>query len=283
MNSRKAIKFVAGAAVVLQMLLPIAATAQSGNSETAPGNGRGAQVRANVCDRLVQFGERAVERFQNGKGKLSAVGADREGRLAERHANRLERLDQVRTARTERHTERFNLLLAKFQDDDRKEAILEFQQDVQTAVDARRAAYDVAIEAYWVDVGSMVGVRQAAIDDVVADYEAAVDAAVATAKAACEADGDIGSIRDDLNESLQAARDAYRTALDEVESYSDMVRALVDERNVAFEAARDAFQVALEAAKTTLKEKLDLLTPEGDDEEDETDDEDVGTDTGTTP
>jgi len=285
MNSRKAIKFVAGAAVVLQMLLPVAATAQNDDAGTSTGSGRSAQVRARVCDRLVQFGERATERFQEGKGRMSQVGADLGGRLSERHANRIERLEQVRSAHTERHTERFNLLLAKFQDNDRKEAILEFQQSVQTAVDARRAAYDAAIEAFWADAGTVVDTRRAAVDAAVADYEAAVNAAVASAKTACDGEGDLATIRKELNASLEAARDSYRIAIQSVKSYADMVQELVDERNAAFEAARDAFQAALEAAKTTLHEKLSALVPEGDDDadddEDEGDDEDVGTDTGT--
>ncbi len=263
----KVIKTIAAGAVAMQFMFPVVAAAQDNGDEPTmrpPGRAR-EQIIDRVCEAISGQTERIEQRIVDQQDRLAEKRANRDANLIEHQDKRLDRMVELRSAYDERHTERLELLLSKTDDADVTAAINEFEDALQVALSARRAAYDAAIEKYRAGVDAAVASHRSKVDAAGDQLNAAISAAVANAEAACEGEEvDLAAIRTAMRDAIKAAREQFRTSMDGLTSLGDEIQSLVDARNVEFEAARDAFRSSVEAARDKLRSDLELLRVDDD-------------------
>ncbi|MBU0625303.1 hypothetical protein KKF05_03100 [Patescibacteria group bacterium] len=266
----KAQKIIAICVVMLELWLPLTVVAV-GQNDTGSVAERGQNDQAlpenflvKTCEMLEQQAGRIADRLAQPRRNLEEARSRQDERLAEHRSRLYNQVELIRTRYDERHNERIKLMLAKVADEETRQALLQFQQSVQTAVAARRAAFDVAQDDYGIAMDAVTNELRIAVNAAADVLQSAIDVALEAAKTACadSADSDspdIKTIRAELQIELKAAREQFQSARKDMAPLSDSIKPLTEVRNAAFRAAKKDFDTALEAAHSELKLSLDRL------------------------
>lgn len=287
------IKAATAAALVSVVAMPFAAFAQSDAATTHRAQAQARDVTAAAdradaaCTRLVETAHRATSQWE---ARRTQVDGDRARRDEERAGRRTTQRDAVASRVAEHDAKlgtRFQAMIDKAGDSDRKAALIAFQQAVQAAVSARRTAYADAHDAYLEGIDAALAAHRSAVDAAGADLRAAIEAAVAQVETDCGSGADAAQVRAAFRTALNDARTAFRAAISAAPTAGDAQKDLRDVRDAAYADARTAFQNALGAAKDALRTALEALPPANDGAADqgtatESADQGSGTDEGET-
>ncbi len=264
---------VAAAALAASMLMPLAVSAKgrhlTENTNESSDHGS-SNAGANFCTQLAK--RPSSEKFANILGghrqKLLEKRTERDADLKKKREERDAREAEMRAKADAHRAELIAKLKEKFTSDAQKQAIIAFQQAVDAAVKAKRAAMDAAQDAFRKGLDQLLTGRQTAIDAALKAFSDAILAAEAKAKADCAKTGaDPVAIRAAFRTSVEAARDQLKTALSNVEKVGPSLQALLDTRKAAFDKAKDDFHAALDKAKVALQAVLGTVHPEGNENE----------------
>lgn len=257
------------AALVANLLLPLAASAQTDRLRESPTSSRPRAILGQVS--ATAQGDAFCSRVsESSASNLGSIGMVKRGMMEKRDSRDEQRearnkgwdgtVKNAREDQDEHRADVYDKLEEKAGTDAKKAALETFKTDMDAAVAARRAAIDAANSAFQSGVKDAVAKRKAAIDAAVAKFEAAVKAALDKAKADCDSsDGvDGAKIRDAAMTAIKAAKAqlvADRQAADKV---SDGVKPLIEAHKAAIEKAVADFKAAANKAKETLKASYDL-------------------------
>lgn len=210
------------------------------------------EILSKINERMDQRGEQIEERIQN---KIQEAEKNR--------GERNENLVEFRENADEWREESYEKLEAKAKTNEQKAAVEEFKKAIETAVDARRAAIDAAIDTFRDGVDGAWANHQSSIEGATNTYREAVRTAFEKAKSDCEDGVDAQTVRANLHTSLQAARGQLKEDRAGVAKLRDEMKNLIAARRAAFEKAISDFKTALETARKELKESF----PESGEEE----------------
>lgn len=240
-------------ALAASMALPFAAGAQVGLDVSV-----GARPDdAGFCKGLAAMAAKVEERVAAGTSAIAAKRAEAQTRLDERKTSHDTKLAEARAKEDEMRDERVADLEVIADTDAEKQALEKFQADVAAAVTVRRAATDLANEAFRDGLKAKIAARASAVDAATTTFNAAVRAALAKAKADCASGVSPASVRTTLMASLKAAREKMQSDLQEIAKLGPQVKALIDVRVAAHEKAMADFHASLDAAKAELKAAFD--------------------------
>lgn len=244
-------------ALVANMLLPLAAAAQTTSPRTTAGADRG------FCALLTRTdAARPVQQLADQEQKLSAKRAERDLRMTARRSQQDSKLAEVRAANDAKRSDHVDKLLELAQTDAHKQAVAAFQAALDAAMSARRAAVDKAQQDFKSGVDAAISARKSAADAAVKAFKDALTAAEAKAKTDCAATGaDQAKIREAFRASVESARTQLKTALQAAEKLGPQVSTLAQTKNAAVKKAMDDFKAAAETARTNLKAAFAAVKP----------------------
>ncbi|MFC1638765.1 hypothetical protein ACFL26_00660 [Patescibacteria group bacterium] len=264
------------AALLAQLAYPAAVAAQGNDAGTAAGRGPGGgepRVGSGVCQNIDQAVERILERTDERLARVRQQRAKRDGKLFTMREMRENGLFEARGRQDERHRQRFEILLERAEDEGVVAAVEEFLTAADEAVAARRATVDEAVVEYRAAIDELVEGRRATVDSAAESLFESVRAAAEQAQTAC-ADGQGGAdVRQALNDSIRAARQAFAAEMKGMDGLSETIRELSHAMQETVREAFDTFKSDVDAAAGELKDQLAEMRPADGDEEDEADEE----------
>lgn len=221
-----------------------------------------ARLEQQFCSRFSETTERLFERMTQAENRLRERYENRESEWEGRWNDRDGRLGGLRTEQDTRREEWYAKLDMLADTEAERDAVKDFRDAVDAAVDGRREAVDVAQQTFRDAIEKLSAERRASFGDGSTAYRAAVEAAVQAANRACEDGGESSEIRTTFRNALQTAKGK----IDETRGsgVGDEVTALVEARNEAVKDAADTFHETIDAAKAELEEVLDADLSDGD-------------------
>lgn len=247
-------KVIAAAVIAANVLFPFVAGAAEPPRRAIPGQ---RTATANICSRIVSNASAVGDRFADLQLKLNEKQQDISQRLKERRDERTAKVAEIRGAATDRLEDRFKKLEDRAATDAQKAAVVQFQRDVQTAVAARKAGIDKAMQDFHKGLEDARVGRKNVVAAAVAKFTATVRAAVQKAKTDCaSATADEAAIKQALEDAIKAAKTKLQEDLKSVQRVGEQIEALNEARKAAFKKAHDDFRTAIEAAVKRLRETL---------------------------
>lgn len=243
MNSKKNLNSILKIAIVIGILVPIVMIAQSNNSQA------GKSICSKISDSSSRTMQRITEKWGRVEGKRAEITNRIQARWQERDSRLLEKQDKWNTNRAQH----FQKLRERFQEGEKKQAVIDFQETISEAVANRRAAITEVTINYRQDVQQMKANRQASIDGLKNEFDNAVTVAFEEAEADCNDDLNPGTVRQNLRNDLTAAKEKYHNDYQEIEEISITMDQLIVDRKAAFEEAIQDFKDAMEEAKNEFK------------------------------
>lgn len=262
-------------AFVLSVLAPVFVFGQGPETtSTVPTRVIKKDKDTGFCERLDYFGLKVDQRLGDNRTRLGERISEQKERLEEKRDNRQDKVAEHRERWDQNRENHFTKLEEIAITDEQKQALLKFKEDVQSAISARRTAFDEAKEAFRSGVEDAVIARKSAIEAATSALAEATKAVAEKAKAACEAGRDAISIRQILRANLKAAQDQFQADRKAIDKTGETVKALNAVRKEAIKKDIGDFKTALEAAKTEFKAAFeksgdDSMGAGGDSDDDE--------------
>ena len=226
------------------LIVPNLVSAQNSTSSLQLGN--------IFCTKILPLSEKVIGRISDRITNLQSKRDEIENRLAEHWAQQNANLAQKRDQWDAYRNELFAKLEEKFGSTNH-DAVLAFEQAVDAAISARRAAIDSAISSFQQGMESAKSSRQAAIDAAKIAYKNSVIAAYEKAKSDCNSGVSSVTVRQNLYNDLIAAKDKYKTDYAAIEKLSTTIDQLIATRKAAIEKAIADFKAAMEKARADFK------------------------------
>lgn len=205
------------------------------------------------CAKFTDVADKISSRLDEQKTKVTGYLSEHKNTLEEDRAARDATLKEQRAAAEKRRQEWYARLTEKADTDAKKDAVLQFKQAVETAVETRQAAVDAAILAFRKGVDDAAASRKGSMQGVRDTFKASVDAAVAQVKTDCDNGETTATIRSNFKNSLKAAREALQADKKDIDKVGKQVTALAAVRQKAVDTAIAQFQDALKTATDNLK------------------------------
>lgn len=200
------------------------------------------ELSGNTEERIKQKEERVEARINEGFANAEKNRKERSGKLTE-----------FRMKADEWRKENYEKMEAKAETDEQKEAVKKFKETVEAAVESRRVAIDVAINAFRGGVDKAIADHKSAVQETKNAYRESVKTAYEKARNDCESGVDEKTVRANLHSSLQAARGKLKEDRAGVTKFRDAMKDLIAARKTAFEKSITDFKAAMKAAVEELK------------------------------
>lgn len=208
------------------------------------------------CTNLDTYLATSEKKMAEREVKQDSSIAKRQAQLA---TNRAEKDKKVADARAQillKQDEKLNSALAKATSTEQKLAITEFRNAVKSAIEVRQKAIDDARNVYRGAVDKIVTDRKANTNNALTAMKSAIETAVAKAKTDCSNGLDVNTVKSDLKQSVQNARNVFKNSIQNLGKINDSIKSVATTKQASFDKAHTDFKTALETAKTNLKAKL---------------------------
>lgn len=241
--------------VIASLVLPGLSFAQRegqpfGNSNK--GNNTSANAnKESICSKIEDWANKIDQNISDKEIRIQEKRTERNQIMDNRREERDAKLIEIRNKWEANRAEQYAKLLEKAQDNEQRQAVIEFKQDVEAAIAARKAAVDKAISDFRDSLDQVIAGRKTAIDAAKATYRNAYQVAVQKGVTDCAAGVDANQVRTTLRAALRAGREEYNEDRQAVEKMD--VKALVEIRQEAFEKALEDFKTAMQEAREELK------------------------------
>ena len=205
-----------------------------------------AETKSQIESRLAEK-ESAVAAY------LDALPEDLENGRNERDA----KLEEARSEADQLRGEWYTRLALRADGDNEEDAVEDYQERVEEAVDDRRAAIDAAILDFRTETDALVTKRKAAMQSARDTFRSSVAAAVARLETGC-ADGlSTATLLSNFKGDLAAARTKLANDKKAAEGLQEEMKKLVEVRKSRVATALKAFQAELALANAELKQAFE--------------------------
>ncbi len=164
------------------------------------------------------------------------------------------KLGEARSEADQLRSGEYARLLARADGDKERDAVQDYQQQVEDAVEARRDAIDAAIVKFRTGVDGLIAKRKKTMQSARDTFAVAVKAALVKLETDCAQNVATVNIRSDFEASLQRARAKLAGERQGAEAMQRTLKSLADTQKVSVSAASETFQAELVAAKEELKQ-----------------------------
>lgn len=253
MNSK-----IASLIILSILFVPIGALAEDNTSgtNTTGDNTTGSNAtnkQGLFCQNVDKWTSTIETRLADREAKVVAKVKERDTNVANRRAERDANLENKRDGWDTNRAERYANLEAKATTEEQKQAVMDFEDTIDTAVAVRRAAIDGAITTFRGEVNKLVAARRQAVSAAVNTFKSAVAAAGTKAKEDCSNSVAAATVRQNYRAALKAARDKFQADKQAIDKIGTQMQALAQTRNAAVKQAVDSFVSTLQAAIAQLK------------------------------
>ncbi len=235
------------------LILALAAASLGGSQTFALGNASSTKSGAeNYCSR---FGTLSQKYEQNVAGQIGKLQSRIQAQIQKVQTNRKDLDDKLAQNRQKWTQNRDNLyarLNARAKTDAEKQAVATFKGAIEAAVAARENAVDAARNTYRQSADQLIDQHRSAVEQVLNSFQAAIQAAIGQAQASCTAGTAPAHVRTAFQQALEAARQARKAGVQEVDKIGPQMEALAQTRNAAIQQAMTTYQNALHAAIAAL-------------------------------
>lgn len=235
--------------VIVNLISPVAVFAQR-KSTTTP---RQPKVQEEFCAGLPQRSSELLARFDALRQKVEDRRSERSGNIDNRRDAREQKDSERRANQNNSREEHYAKLKERAENDAQKQAVTAFQAAVEAAVVARRASIQAALDSYRSSIDALIIERDVAIRARMGAWRSAVQTAFAVSRSDCASGADLLQVRQTLQTSLRAAKDAFNDDRRAIQRPKDKLEELRNQRKEAFRKAHDDFKEAIENARTDLK------------------------------
>jgi hypothetical protein len=279
-NRRDKIKYFLGAAIILSSMAAFSALARVGNADTGdtnpdksdtenpgmkrgPWQGKGSEHDdqqgdnpkpgqqgeiMDICSRLSDLENKFIQKISQGENS-----EDRFAQWKNNVTQHDSKLAELRAEWDANRNAQFSKLEEKATTEAQKKAVSDFETIVKDAIAKRRAAVDVALEAFRSGVKDLINSRtEGASTDKTALIDA-IHAAFEAAKSNCSDNTKLTDIKTILKKSIQAAREKFMADKKNTPKVGEGIQALIDARKEAVGKALADFKATMEKARTDLK------------------------------
>lgn len=215
-----------------------------------------ADIAEKLCDRISDLESKITGRLSNFENKTQERWRNREENWEEKTGNVDGRLANFREKQDENLKAHIAKLTEKATSDEQKTAITKFQSALETALFAKRAAVDSALDTFRDSVNKLVSDRQSSLDAAAATFKNSVASAFDSAESDCSSGKDAKTIRQNLHANLKAARQKFVNDRQSVAKIGDQVQALNETKKQAIQKAVADFKTALQNAVSELKKSF---------------------------
>lgn len=247
-SSRRAITTVLGVAIIISSLPFVSFAAQRTGSSSV--ETRGAAQATAFCENIdtarANVLARLTERTPDG---------NRRGQYETRRNERLEKLGTNRENRDQNRDTKYERLRAAADTDEKKAAVEEFIDTVESLVATRKTAVDAAIAVFEETVDGLLDEREDAVATYAETIEDEINRIFDEAEAACEDGDSAADVRTAIQSGLSTMREDIKNDREKY-SYKDELEAARKTREVAVKAAMDEFKRGYEDAKAILRESF---------------------------
>ena len=234
--------FLASLAAIV--LLPIWIFAQNANDN---------QKGKAFCTTISNLASKYDQKVANRETKLEEKRTEITDKISSRWTKRDEKLAEKRAKWNTNREEHFAKLEEKAVTDEQKQAFLIFKQAVTSAIAARRAAIDKAIDDFRQGVEQAKIDRKSAVDALGNTFRNSIQAAFEKAKTDCDSEVDPATIRTNFRAEVKAAKEKFESDRKEMEKLQTSMEVLINTRKEAIKKAVDDFKAAMEKAKADFK------------------------------
>lgn len=243
MNFKKNLNGIFKTAIVIGILVPIVMIAQANDN----------QAGKSICSKISDSSSRTMQRITEKWGRVQTKRAEITNRIQARWQERDSGLLEKQNRWDANRAQHFQKLRERFQEGEKKQAVIDFQEVISEAVANRRAAITEATTNYRQGVQQMKANRQASIDSLKNEFDNAIIAAFGKAELDCDNSVNLGTVRQHLRNDLIALKEKYHDDYQEIEKISITMDQLLADRKAAFEEAIQDFKDAMEEAKNEFK------------------------------
>ena len=237
--------------MVASLILPFVVFAQRIQNDNIK---RDTAFCSKISDTLTNIENRINER----ETKIKERRETRQSNIDERREKRDDRLAEFRQKRDENRSEYFQKLMEKAQTDAQKQAVVQFQTDINNAIIARKTAIDKAISDFRQGVNNAISSRKTSVDSLISTYKNSIKEAFNKAQIDCDNGVATSEIRTTLRTSLKELREKFENDRKNLDKINDSLDSLIAAKRAAFEKAISDFKTAVQ----TAKEKLKAVFPE---------------------
>jgi len=249
MRNKYKIAIVLAVAAIFLIPILIFAQGKGGKPDEEKGSGKGSAS----CEAIENIYSKIEEKLTKRKGNLENKEENILNKVRERREERERKMEQRREKWDENRAEHFAKLEEKAGTDEQKQAVLNFVETIGEAVKARREAFDEAINDFREGLDGIHTGRTGILLKAMVEYKKAAQEAFEKAKADCENDVDIKTVRKSLQNDLKDVRNAYREDVKHFGGHGNDIYELNEVKKEIMNEAKDNFKETLDQALENLK------------------------------
>ncbi|HBO16491.1 MAG: Chromatin assembly factor-1 p180 subunit [Candidatus Moranbacteria bacterium GW2011_GWE2_35_2-] len=217
---------------------------------------RKATSQDRICDRMEELEGKIQTKLKTRSENRQQFRIESEKQLEAKLQEREDELTQRRQVRDQYRSEFYARLQERVNNQQQKDAVSEFKNVVENAVNTRREAVDDALDIFHDGVQQAVDSRKTSIDNLITEYGKNREQLTAEVRKFCETSGDAVKARQTLQNRLQQAREEFKVDQKEVSSVGDTVKELAQIKNEAIRKASEVFMSVLKDAQEKLQTEL---------------------------
>ncbi len=237
------------------LLFSLAAASMIGSGASALGNASSTKTGTeNYCARfsaLSQKYEQNVtkqitdlrDRVQTQTQKVQTNRADFDAKLA-----------QHRQQWTQNRQSLYARLNGRAKTDVEKQAVATFRSAIETAVTIREQSVDAARSAYRQAADQLISQHRTMVEQVLDEFQSSIRAAITQAQKDCSSGTAPVQVRAAFRQALEAARQARKSGVGEIDKTGPQMEQLAQVRNAAIQQAINAYRNSLHAAVSALRQ-----------------------------
>ena len=216
-------------------------------------NSVAAQQGSVLCDKISSAYSKVAQILIQKEGKIISKKTEIINKIQDHWTKQDTNLAQKRQKWDDNRAKQIAVLSDKFSSDLDKKAVISFEQEVSSAISARRRAIDSAITNFRQGVQQLKTSRELKTDEAKKTFKNSVISAFETAKADCLSGVSIAIIRENLKISLATAKEKYNNEVRNIEKIGAGMDQLIATRKAAFQKAIQDFKAAMEKARIEFK------------------------------
>ena len=226
-------------------------------------SGFGQKIMANVCSRLGEFSANREARWNEMDNKLENKRQEKTQEMEKKRSEAEQKMEQKRTDLDTKRLAGYEKLNSIATTDEQKQAVAEFKEAVETAVNLRRAVIEEANSARQNQMEQLMNEHKNTVEARNNSFREEVKNAEGALKEKCNAgDVDFAQMRAQLQAQIKEARDRYKQNKNETAPIGDSVKEINSAHKDAVQKAIEDFKNALAVAKSSLKSAFPVVVTE---------------------
>lgn len=226
--------------LILSLLLAVSVQAQTANT---------------FCNRFSELSSKLIERMNSYEKKVQERTEQRKG-MDERRTEQDAKLEEKRNEWNVKREEHFAKLEALAQNDEQKQAVIDFKKAVEEAIKARRDAMNEAIEDFRQAIDNSE-LKNFSINATLEAYKNSVQTALDKAQADCDSKVSSSKVRTAVMQGLKSAKNKLLSDYKKVEGVKGKSEEAREKFKEAKEKAISEFNEAMDKAKEDFKSAWD--------------------------